>query len=222
MPGCFVVSGGAAAQVSAESAQSVDKIYGQKTMMNTFVVYVENKPGVLTRVASLFRRRAFNIDSLTVGRTEKPDVSRMTITADADPDQARRIEANLYKLVNVLLVENVTHEASIVRDLAMIKVAAQHEARSHVLELASVFRARVVDVAPDSLTMEITGVEDKIDGLLEVLRPYGVLEMVRTGIVAMRRGKKSGAPAGATNGATRGATNGAAQLAADDDASQSV
>jgi acetolactate synthase-1/3 small subunit len=195
-------------------------------MMNTFVVYVENKPGVLTRVASLFRRRAFNIDSLTVGRTEKPDVSRMTITADADPDQARRIEANLYKLVNVLLVENVTHEASIVRDLAMIKVAAQHEARSHVLELASVFRARVVDVAPDSLTMEITGVEDKIDGLLEVLRPYGVLEMVRTGIVAMRRGKKSGAPAGATNGATHGATtgatNGTAQLAADDDASQSV
>lgn len=158
-------------------------------MLNTYVVYVENKPGVLTRVASLFRRRAFNIDSLTVGRTEKPDVSRMTITVEADQDQARRIEANLYKLVNVLLVENITNEPSIVRDLAMIKVAATHEARSHVLELASVFRARVVDVAPESLTIEITGAEDKIDGLLEVLRPYGVLEMVRTGIVAMRRGK---------------------------------
>ncbi len=161
-------------------------------MLNTYVVYVENKPGVLTRVASLFRRRAFNIDSLTVGRTEKPEVSRMTITVDADQDQARRIEANLYKLVNVLLVENITNEPSIVRDLAMIKVAATHEARSHVLELASVFRARVVDVAPESLTIEITGAEDKIDGLLEVLRPYGVLEMVRTGIVAMRRGKASG------------------------------
>ncbi len=161
------------------------------SMMNTFVVYVENKPGVLTRVASLFRRRAFNIDSLTVGRTEKPEVSRMTITVDADYDQARRIEANLYKLVNVLLVDNITNEASIVRDLAMIKVAATHEARSHVLELASVFRARVVDVAPESLTIEITGAEDKIDGLLEVLRPYGVMEMVRTGIVAMRRGSKS-------------------------------
>ncbi len=111
-------------------------------MMNTFVVYVENKPGVLTRVASLFRRRAFNIDSLTVGRTEKPEVSRMTITAEADRDQARRIEANLYKLVNVLLVENITNQPAIVRDLAMIKVAATHEARSHVLELASVFRAR--------------------------------------------------------------------------------
>src|SRR6202163_1679797 len=159
-------------------------------MLNTFVVHVENKPGVLTRVASLFRRRAFNIDSLTVGRTEKPEVSRMTITVDADRDQARRIEANLYKLVNVLLVENITNQPAIVRDLAMIRVAARHEQRSHVLELANVFRARVVDVAPESLTMEITGAEDKIDGLLEVLRPYGVLEMVRTGVVAMRRGVK--------------------------------
>ncbi len=160
-------------------------------MLNTFVVYVENKPGVLARVASLFRRRAFNIDSLTVGRTEKPEVSRMTIVVDADTDQALRFEANLYKLVNVLFVENITKEPAIIRDLAMIKVAATHEARSHVLELASVFRARVIDVAPDSLTMEITGTEDKIDGLLEVLRPYGVLEMVRTGVVAMRRGSKS-------------------------------
>src|ERR1700694_1780261 len=160
-------------------------------MMNTYVVYVENKPGVLTRVASLFRRRAFNIDSLTVGRTEKPEVSRMTITVDADYDQARRIEANLYKLVNVLLVENITESPAIIRDLAMIKVAATPQARAHLRERASVFRARVVDVAPDSLTIEITGTEDKIDGLLEVLRPYGVLEMVRTGIVAMRRGKSS-------------------------------
>jgi acetolactate synthase-1/3 small subunit len=160
-------------------------------MLNTFVVYVENKPGVLTRVASLFRRRAFNIDSLTVGRTEKPEVSRMTIVVDADRDQAMRVEANLYKLVEVLFVENITGKAAISRDLAMIKVSASHEARSHVLELANVFRARVVDVAPESLTIEITGGEDKIDGLLEVLRPYGVLEMVRTGLVAMRRGPKS-------------------------------
>ena len=168
-------------------------------MLITFVVYVENKPGVLTRVASLFRRRAFNIDSLTVGRTEKPEVSRMTITVDADQDQARRIEASLYKLVNVLLVENLTNQRAIVRDLAMIKVAAKHEERSHLLQLVGVFRARVVDVAPESLTIEITGAEAKIDGLLEALRPYGVLEMVRTGIVAMRRGNKSpaaGSPMG--------------------------
>src|SRR5258706_7701156 len=102
-------------------------------MMNTFVVYVENKPGVLTRVASLFRRRAFNIHSLTGGRTEKPEVSRMTITVDADYDQARRIEADLYKLFNVMLVENINSEPSIVRDLAIIKLAATHKARSHVL-----------------------------------------------------------------------------------------
>src|SRR5436853_7328106 len=112
-------------------------------MLNTFVVYVENKPGVLTRVASLFRRRAFNIDSLTVGRTEKPEVSRMTITVEADKDQARRIEANLYKLVNVLLVENITNQPSIERDLAMIKVAPTEAARSHVLELPNVFRPAV-------------------------------------------------------------------------------
>ena len=177
------------------------------------MVYVENKPGVLTRVASLFRRRAFNIDSLTVGRTEKPEGSRMTITVDADRDQARRIEAHLYKLVNVLLVENITNQPAIVRDLALIRVAATHEARSHVLELASVFRARVVDVSHESLTIEITGAEDKIDGLLEVLRPYGVLEMVRTGIVAMRRGGKS-------NGAT--ATDSAPPDAPSDDVAYSV
>src|SRR5258707_11652231 len=122
-------------------------------------------------------------------------------------DRARRIEANLYKLVNVLLVENITNQPAIVRDLAMIKVAATHEARSHVLELASVFRARVVDVAPESLTIEITGAEDKIDGLLEVLRPYGVMEMVRTGIVAMRRGSKSSGALTTTENAVRGAAN---------------
>jgi len=160
-------------------------------MLRTLVVHVENKPGVLTRVASLFRRRAFNIDSLTVGRTEKPEVSRMTITVEADDDQTRRIEASLYKLVNVLLVENLTNQRAIVRDLAMIKVAAKHEERSHLLQLVGVFRARVVDVAPESLAIEITGAEEKIDGLLEALEPFGVLEMVRTGIVAMRRGNKS-------------------------------
>ncbi|MGO8814717.1 MAG: acetolactate synthase small subunit [Terriglobia bacterium] len=160
-------------------------------MLKTFVVHVENKPGVLTRVASLFRRRAFNIDSLTVGRTEKPEVSRMTITVEADHDQGRRIEASLYKLVNVLLVEDITDEPAITRDLAMIKVAAQHDQRSHVLQLVEVFRARVVDVSPESVTIEITGGEEKIDRLLEVLRPFGVVEMVRTGVVAMRRGSKS-------------------------------
>src|SRR6266568_1492591 len=143
-------------------------------MLHTFVVYVENKPGVLTRVASLFRRRGFNIDSLTVGRTEKSDVSRITIVVDANNDQSQRIVANVYKLVNVLLVDHITGAPAIVRDLALIKVGVPHEARQYVLELVSVFRARVVDVTPGSLTVEITGAEHKIDGLLEVLRPFGL------------------------------------------------
>jgi len=160
-------------------------------MLHTLIVYVENKPGVLSRVVSLFRRRAFNIDSLTVGRTEKSEVSRMTIVVDTDEDQARRIVANVYKLINVLLVDDITNEPAVVRDLAFIKVGATQESRSKVLELASVFRARVVDVAPESIIIEITGTEDKIEGLLEVLRPFGLMEVVRTGQVAMRRGAKS-------------------------------
>jgi acetolactate synthase-1/3 small subunit len=164
-------------------------------MLHTFIVYVDNKPGVLSRVVSLFRRRAFNIDSLTVGRTEKPDVSRMTIVVDTDADQAKRIVANVYKLVNVLLVDDITAQPAIIRDLALIKVAATPGARSQVLELATVFRARVVDVASDSLTIEITGTEDKIDRLLDVLQPLGLLEVVRTGQVAMRRGAKPGSVA---------------------------
>src|ERR1700722_15609912 len=189
-------------------------------MLNTFVVYVENKPGVLTRVASLFRRRAFNIDSLTVGRTEKPEVSRMTIVVDADRDQALRVEANLYKLVNVLLVENITGKPSINRDLATIKIAAADVARSQILEVVNVFRARVVDFDTDSLTVEMTGSEEKIDRLLKVLRPYGILEMVRTGVVAIRRGiKKQQEAAAAAAGAS---SNGTATIASDDSVSYSV
>ena len=147
---------------------------------------------MLTRVSSLFRRRAFNIESLTVGHTDRPGVSRMTIVVDTDELGARRLEAHLYKLVNVLRVENITAAPAVFRDLAMIKVAASAESRTHIMQLVDVFRARVVDVAPDSLIIEITGTEDKIDGLLEVLRPYGVLEMVRTGRVAMSRGLRAG------------------------------
>ncbi|HLH08425.1 MAG TPA: acetolactate synthase small subunit [Terriglobales bacterium] len=172
-------------------------------MLNTLAVYVENKPGVLTRVASLFRRRAYNIESLTVGHTEKPGVSRMTIVVDTDEGGARRLEAHLYKLVNVLLVENITENASVARDLALIKVGAKADQRSQVLQLAQVFRARVVDVAIESIILEITGTEDKIDGLLEVLAPYGVLEMVRTGRVAMARGIKGATPEIATGNGTR-------------------
>jgi acetolactate synthase-1/3 small subunit len=157
----------------------------------TMVLYVEDKPGVLNRIASLFRRRAFNIESLTVGHTDLPGVSSMTIVVEADDDTARRVEANLYKLVNVLRVENVTHTPSVARDLALIKVRANIENRAEVLQVCDVFRARVVDVATEALIIEITGLEEKIDGLLEVLKPFGILEMVRTGRVCMTRGPES-------------------------------
>jgi acetolactate synthase I/III small subunit len=157
-------------------------------MLHTFAVYVDNKPGVLNRVSSLFRRRAFNIESLTVGHTETKGVSRMTVVVDTDEYGARRLEAHLYKLVPCRRVENITSAPSIARDLALIKVGATGEARTHVMQLVDVYRARIIDVSPESLVIETTGTEDKIDSLLEVLRPYGVIEMVRTGRVAMARG----------------------------------
>ncbi|MBN1264322.1 MAG: acetolactate synthase small subunit [Anaerolineales bacterium] len=156
--------------------------------LRTFAVYVENKPGVLNRVASLFRRRAFNIESLSVGHTDEEGVSRMTIVIEADDTIAWRVEANLYKMVNVLRVEDLTHIPVVSRDLALIKVKANTENRAQVLQICDVFRAHVVDVHPEALIVEITGAEDKIEGLLEVLRPFGILEMARTGRVAMARG----------------------------------
>src|SRR5512141_3167592 len=163
-------------------------------MNYTFIALVENKPGVLNRVASLFRRRNFNIESLAVGRTDNPAVSRMTIVVscpNGDMD-AHRIEANLYKLVNVIDVQDVTHQPAVTRDLALIKVKVGPERRAEVNELASIFRARIVDVGADSVIIEITGTEDKIEGLTELLRPIGIVEMVRTGQVAMTRGVADG------------------------------
>src|SRR5437867_7561084 len=156
--------------------------------MQTVVAYVENKPGVLNRVASLVRRLAFNIDSLTVGPTDNPEIARMTIVVHTDKQGAHRVEASLEKLVDVLLAENISGRAAVVRDLALIKVAADQQSRPHLMELIKVFRARVVDVSPESLILEVSGTVDKIDGLLEVLRPFGVLEMARTGRISMTRG----------------------------------
>lgn len=156
--------------------------------LRTFVVHVEDRPGVLNRVASLFRRRGYNIDSLTVGRTHEAGVSRMTIVTEADAEMARLFEANLYKLVNVLRVDDITERAAVVRDLALIKVRAGERQRAEVLQLCEVFRARVVDIGTDSLVVEITGTGDKIDGLAAVLRPFGIVEMVQSGAIAMTRG----------------------------------
>jgi acetolactate synthase-1/3 small subunit len=157
-------------------------------VQHTLIALVEDKPGVLNRVASLFRRRNFNIESLNVGRTENPAVSRMTIVMDSDALDARKVEANLYKLVNVIDVQEVINQHAVTRDLALIKVKANPEQRAEIANLASIFRARIVDVAPDSVIVEITGTEDKIESLIELLKPTGIVELVRTGQVAMMRG----------------------------------
>lgn len=159
-------------------------------MLHTLVVYVEDKPGVLNRVSSLFRRRNFNIDSLTVGHTETPGVSRMTIVCDTDPTAVRRVEANIYKLVDVLRVDDITDQPAVERELAMIKVATTADTRPQIIQMAEVFRARVVDISPESVIVEITGSGEKIERLLDVLKPYGVLEVARTGLVAMARGPR--------------------------------
>jgi len=161
-------------------------------MQHTIIALVEDKPGVLNRVASLFRRRNFNIESLNVGKTENDKVSRMTLVMESEEVNARKVEANLYKLVNVIDVQDVTNQNAVTRDLALIKVKAKPEQRSEIASLASIFRAKIVDVASDSVIVEITGTTDKIESLLELLRPIGVLELVRTGKVAMTRGDTSG------------------------------
>jgi acetolactate synthase-1/3 small subunit len=157
----------------------------------TIIAHVEDKPGVLNRIASLFRRRGYNISSLTVGKTSDPGVSRITVVMEADDDTAARIEANLYKLVNVLRVDDVSFAQKVARELALIKVRAAADQRADVIKLVEVFRARIVDMGEGTMTVEITGTPDKIDGLVDVLKPYTVVEMVRTGVVAMTRGDNS-------------------------------
>jgi acetolactate synthase-1/3 small subunit len=159
-------------------------------MLHTFVALVEDKPGVLTRVASLFRRLNINIVSLAVGASERPGISRMTIAAEASPTAGHRIMASLYKLENVVQVDDIDRVSSISRELALIKVAANVKTRSNIFQLAQVFRARVVDLAPESLMLEITGSASKIEGLLQVLSEGDdrILEVSRTGRMVMRRG----------------------------------
>ncbi len=160
-------------------------------MLHTFVALVEDKPGVLSRVSLLFRRLNVNIYSLVVGRSERAGTSRMTIVAEASSTAGHRIAASLYKLENIISVDDVGAEANVTRELALIKVAATPQTRSHIFELVEVFRARIVDLATESLMIELTGVESKIEGLIQVLEESGdqVLEVARTGRMVMRRGK---------------------------------
>jgi acetolactate synthase I/III small subunit len=160
-------------------------------MKHTLVILVEDKPGVLNRVASLFRRRNFNIESLTVGHTHVDGISRMTIVVQGDEFSIERLTSYLYKLVNVIQVEDLCDKPMVSRDLAMIKVNTTSQNRAEVIQMADVFRARVIDVTANSVIIEVTGDEDKINGLVEILKPMGIIEMVRTGSVAMARGSEA-------------------------------
>jgi acetolactate synthase-1/3 small subunit len=159
-------------------------------MLHTFVAYVEDLPGVLTRVASLFRRLNININSLAVGRSERPGLSRLTLVCEASAEAGHRIQASLFKLENVVDVDDIAQAPSVTRELALIKVAATPPNRSQIFELVEVFRARIVDLAPESLMIEMTGVESKIEGLIQVLNEgeERILEICRSGKMTMRRG----------------------------------
>lgn len=157
-------------------------------MLHTLVAWVEDRPGVLARVAGMFRRRAFNVASLTVGQSEQVGLSRMTIVVETPRLDASIVEENLRKLVDVVDVHVVTHVPSVRRELVLIKVRADGQSRLEIAQLAEIFRGKIVDVAVDSVIVELSGDSEKIDSLIEVLRPKGILELMRTGCVAMTRG----------------------------------
>lgn len=157
----------------------------------TVVALVENEPGVLNRIASMFRRRAFNIDSLTVGRTHRPHISRMTIRVVAGPEYAMKIAANLQKLVNVIDVRVLDNEPHVERDLALIKVRNDDaESRNTITEICDRYPARIVDVGPEVAIIEMVGTETIIEAFIEEVRPTGIVEMIRTGVVSMGRGTR--------------------------------
>jgi acetolactate synthase-1/3 small subunit len=158
---------------------------------HTLSVLTENKPGVLARVAGLFSRRGFNIESLAVGATEHPDVSRMTIVVTVDELPLEQVTKQLNKLINVIKIVELEPASAVRRELLLVKVRADATVRSQVLETVQLFRAKVVDVSPEALTIEATGTADKLDALLRMLEPFGVREMVQSGMVAVGRGPRS-------------------------------
>lgn len=157
-------------------------------MTHILAVSVLNKPGVLTRIAGLFSRRNFNIESLNVGQTEDPAVSRMTIVVNGDNNTLEQVTKQLHKLIDVIKITELNKDTIVSRDLILIKVSCTRKQRTEIIQIANTFRAKIVDVASDSLMVEATGAEDKIEALIELLRDFGILDLVRTGIVAMNRG----------------------------------
>ncbi|HEY6797914.1 MAG TPA: acetolactate synthase small subunit [Kineosporiaceae bacterium] len=158
---------------------------------HTLSVLVENRPGILARVAGLFARRGFNIHSLAVGPTEHPDVSRMTVVVDVDELPLEQVTKQLNKLINVIKIVELESSASVQRELLLVKIRADLQTRSNVLETVRLFRAKVVDVAPDAVSVEVTGNPDKLDAFLKVVEPFGIRELVQSGLVGIGRGSRS-------------------------------
>jgi acetolactate synthase-1/3 small subunit len=156
---------------------------------HTLAVIVENRPGVLTRVTTLFRRRGYNIESLAVGETENPSISRITIVVMGDEKIMEQVTKQLYKLVDVIKIVDITDKRSVERELVMIKVKADVNVRAEIVQIVDIFRARIVDIGKTSLIIEVTGDSGKIDAIVESLKPFGIIELVRTGVVAMVRGE---------------------------------
>lgn len=155
---------------------------------HTLAVTVENKPGVLTRVATLFRRRGYNIESLAVGATENPGISRMTIEVEGDDRVIEQVTKQLYKLIDVIKIVDVTEERAVARELVLIKVKADNNVRAEIVQMVEIFRARIVDIGRSTLIIEATGDAGKIEAIEEALKPFGIIELVRTGKIAMVRG----------------------------------
>ena len=160
------------------------------TAKHTLVALVQDKPGVLNRMASLFRRRGFNIESIAVGHSELPHLSRMTIVVNGSANMLEQVRKQLDKVIDVVKVSDITESDMITRELALIKVKATSATRSEIMQIVDIFRANIVDVASDSVTIEVTGDEEKINSLFNLLRGFGIREIARTGCIAMTRGSR--------------------------------
>src|SRR3982750_2776621 len=174
------------------SLEELDAVVGLgRGRKHTLSILVENKPGVLTRIASLFARRGFNIDTLTVGPTDDEHISRVTLTVDGALHPIDQVTKQLHKLVNVIKIRDLEPEEAVARELALFKVAADSETRGQVMQFADIFRGKVIDVSKRSITIEVTGTDDKIEAFEQVVRPFGLIEMVRTGEIAISRGRSA-------------------------------
>ena len=171
---------------------------------HTITALVEDKPGVLNRVASMFRRRGFNISSLAVGNSEIPNLSRMTFVVEGDSRTVEQVTKHLHKLIDVIKVSDISDDNAVARELALIRVHTDTQTRSDVMQIVDLFRAHVIDVAADSLIVEVVGDEEKVDALQNLLDPYGVMEVMRTGIVAMTRGMGANGSRSRRNGSGAG------------------